>query len=543
MQVAQYLTEQLALWEVRRIYGVPGDAILPWLDALGKQHVIQFVSCRHESAAAMMASAEAKLTGKPAVCTATSGPGTVNLLNGLADAHIDRAPVIAITGQVETYKLGGGYKQFVQQEGMLGPISHFSTTVAHPEAIGNVLHKSFVTAMQQKGVSHLAVCKDVFSRTTNAALLPSLPRISAPVRADRAEVEQAIELVMQARKPLLLLGVGARQAKSACRSLAEKLGAGVLITLGGKGVMAESHPLVLGGLGEGGSKAALEALAETDLLVILGATWYPRPYLPKGLSVVQIDCNPESFHPAPFLLSVTAELSEALAVWERRLEGHQPNQMWVNRVRQWNLQFWDEIRQLVQEQQPAGPVKPETLMDTLHKFIRDDAVVTLDTGEHTIWFNRAYRATEQFPLFSGKWRTMGFGLPAAIAAKLTDPNRQVVAIVGDGGLQMNLAELMTVAEQKLAFPVIVLNNGTLGLEEWKMLQNDMTPFATRMQNPDFTRLAEAFGIAARTVSNAHELDDVLQEAFSADQAMLVNVHCILPTLTERKREIPFQAQA
>jgi pyruvate oxidase len=543
MQVAQYLTEQLALWEVKRIYGVAGDAILPWLDALGKQDQIRFIRCRHESAAAMMASAEAKLTGKPAVCTATSGPGIVNLLNGLADAHTDRVPVVAITGQVETDKLGGGYKQYVQQEELLAPISHFSTTVANPEAIGSVLHKSFVTAMQKRGVSHLAICKDIFSRSTSHPIIPSLPRASLPVRADRAAVEQAAEVLLQAKKPLLLLGMGARESKASCRAFAEKMGAGILLTLGGKGIIPESHPLVLGGLGEGGSRAGVEALAEADLLIIFGATWYPRAYLPKGLSVVQVDCNPEAFHADPFLVSVTAELAEALAIWERRLEGHQPNRQWVKRVQQWNRQFWEETRELVGLQLQDGPVKPETVIDTLHKFVRDDAVVTLDTGEHTIWFNRTFKATEQVPLFSGKWRTMGYGLPAAIAAKLHHPARQVVAVVGDGGLQMNLGELATMVEQELAISIILLNNGSLGLEEWKMTQSGYTPFGTRLQNPDFAKMAEAFGLKTHTVRVAGELEEALESAFSANQPVLVNVVCTLPTLTERKKEIPFQAQA
>jgi len=147
-QVASFITAQLEAWGVARIYGVAGDALFAWLDSLGRQHSIRFISCRHEEAAAMMASAEAKLTGKPAVCTATTGPGTVNLLNGLADAWADHAPVVAITGQVETHKMGGGYKQYV------------------PQAIGEVLHLAFSTAVQQKGVAHIAICKDVFDQST-----------------------------------------------------------------------------------------------------------------------------------------------------------------------------------------------------------------------------------------------------------------------------------------------------------------------------------------------------------------------------------------
>jgi len=543
MQVAQYLTEQLAMWDVKRIYGVAGDAILPWMDALGKQNRIQFIRCRHEAAAAMMASAEAKLTGKPAVCTATSGPGTVNLLNGLADAHVDRVPVIALTGQVETSKMGGEYKQYVQQEELLAPISHFSTTVVHPEAIGELLYKSFLTAMQKKGVCHLAISKDIFTRTTHASLLPFLPRTSPPVRADRMEVEQAAELLSQAKKPLLLLGMGARNAQEQCRSLAERLGAGILLTLGGKGMIPESHPLVLGGLGEGGSREGLEALAEADLLVILGATWYPRPYLPKGLSVVQVDNNPEAFHADPFHVTVTAELDETLTVWERRLEGRQPNRAWLERIQQWNRRFGMETREQLDVRSQSGSVRPEAVMDTLHRIVQEDAVIALDTGEHTIWFNRAFRAAQQFPLFSGKWRTMGYGLPAAIAAKLHDPSRQVVAIVGDGGLQMTLGELATLAEQNLAISIILLDNGSLGLEEWKMATQGYTPFGTRLQNPDFTKLAEAFGLKTIAVKEESELGHALGNALATDEPVLIHVTCTLPTLTERKAEIPFQAQA
>jgi pyruvate oxidase len=542
MQVAQFLTKQLALWGVQRIYGVAGDAILPWLNALGKQHQIRFISCRHESAAAMMASAEAKCTGRPAVCTATSGPGTVNLLNGLADAQTDRVPVIAITGQVETYKLGGGCKQVLSQEGLLQPISHYTTTVASPEAIGGVLHKAFVSAMQRKGVGHLAVCKDIFTRTTGNAVVSELPRTSPAVRADRVEVEQAAELLRLAKKPLLLLGAGVRHVKEACRELAEKLGAGILLTLGAKGTIAESHPLVLGGLGEGGSKAALDALAQADALMILGAAWFPRSYVPQGLTIVQVDNNPESIHAEPHLLSVIADVDEVLPVWLRRLDDRPVNRDWVSRVEQWNRQFWEEIEQRVQ-QQPEELVKPETLMARLERHLRDDAIVALDTGEHTLWFNRAFRAVRQIPLFSGKWRTMGYALPAAIAAKLVDPDKQVVAVIGDGGLQMNLAELMTVVEQRVAFPIIVVNNGSLGLEEWNMIQNGWTPFATRLHNPDFALLAQSCGIRAKTVHTAGELDEALAEACHADEPILLNVHVTLPTLTDRKGEIPFQAQA
>lgn len=540
MLVAQYLTEQLAKWGVERIYGVAGDGIFAWLDELATQSCIEYIPCRHESAAAMMASAEAKLTGRPAVCTATMGPGFVNLLNGLADAHADRASVIAITGQVETYKLGGEYKQFVAQEEMIRPICLYSTTITHPDAIQSVLHKAFVTAMQQKGVAHLAICKDVFTQTTTDSLIAALPRIPKTIHADRMEMELAFEQLTKAQKPLILLGIGARESAEACMKLAERAGAGVLLSLGAKGAVDDSHPLVLGGLGEGGSEAALQALAEADLLLILGASWFPRSFLPKNISIIQVDHQPGAIHAHPYLVSVTAELDEVLALWMRRMMTRKKNREWQSQIEEWHAKFWTEV---AVNQMPTELVKPQTLMHILANEMEEDAIVVLDTGEHTIWFNRAFRGKNQTPLFSGKWRTMGYGLPAAIAAKLTYPDKQVVCITGDGGLQMNLAELMTAVEQNVAIVILVVNNGTLGLEEVKMSQAGMVPFGVKLRNPDFQRLADACGIKALVVREVQALESVLQKALAANELTLVDIHCTSPTLTERKKQISFQAQA
>ncbi|MED4751264.1 thiamine pyrophosphate-binding protein [Brevibacillus choshinensis] len=542
MQVASFLTEQLTKWGVKRIYGVTGDALFAWMETLGKQESIQYVACKHEAAAAMMASAEAKLTGRPSVCTATMGPGTVNLLNGLADAWADQVPVVAITGQVESHKLGGGYKQYIPQEDVMRPICKYTTTVTHPDAIGMVLHKAFTIAAQQKGVAHISICKDVFNQVTTAQSVPQLPRVSTAVRPDRIEMEHAAERLLQARKPLLLLGVGARQDAEGCRRLAEQLGAGVLLTLGAKGVMEESHPLVLGGLGEGGSESGLHALAETDLLVILGASWFPRSYIPKQLPIIQVDSHAESIHAHPQLSSVTANLDDVLPLWSRRLETRQLDYAWEEQVEHWHAKFWEETQRLT-DQSPDEPIKPETLIHALGNFVKEDAIIALDTGEHTLWFNRAFRASSQLPLFSGKWRTMGFGLPAAIAAKLTCPDRQVVCITGDGGLQMHLAELMTAAEQNVSILLVVVNNATLGLEEIKMKHAGYTPFGVKLRNPDFVLWAKACGVDGRSVQTVEDLQRALNEVRDVKQLTLLDVTCTPPTLSERKKQIPFQAQA
>ncbi|RNB89177.1 thiamine pyrophosphate-binding protein [Brevibacillus nitrificans] len=541
-KVASFITEQLQAWGVTRIYGVTGDALFAFLDSLGKQNSIHYVPCKHEAAAALMASAEAKLTGRPAVCIATTGPGTVNLLNGLADAWADHVPVVAITGQVETYKMGGAYKQYVPQEDLMRPLCKYTTTVTHPKAIGSILHKAFTTAAQQKGVAHVAICKDVFEEMTSAEITPELPRVSQAVRPDRIEMEHAAQQLLLAKRPLVLVGAGGRADAESCRRFAETLGAGILLSLGAKGSIEDSHPLVLGGLGEGGSEAALQALAEADLLVILGASWFPQSFIPKHLPIIQMDSHSESIHAQPHLVSVTANLDDVLPLWQRRLEMRAVEHAWEEQVEKWHARFWEET-QSITNQGGSEQIKPETLLHTLGRLVKDDAIIALDTGEHTLWFNRAFRTRAQTPLFSGKWRTMGFGLPAAIAAKLTHPKQQVVCITGDGGLQMHLAELMTAVEQHTEFLLIVVNNASLGLEEIKMKQAGYRSFGTKLHNPDFVMWAQACGVSGRHVRTVGDLSSAISEALSTNELTLLDVTCTSPTLTERKKQIPFQAQA
>lgn len=541
-KVSKYVVKQLAQWGVKRIYGVAGDANLSLMDEIGKQSSIQYVPCRHETAAALMASAEAKLTGLPAVCIATSGPGTVQLLNGLADAHLDRVPVIAITGQVETYKLGGYHKQYIDQQKLVSGVSVRSELLANPQAIGEALHRAFLTATERMNVAHLAVCKDIWDQETDAALLGQLPR-KAMIQADRASVMAACERLLHAKKPLFLLGAGARKSALDIKQLAESTGAGIILTLGAKGTIESKHPHVLGGLGDGGSTATLEALAKADLLVIFGSAWFPKAYLPRHLPMIQIDERLESFHAYEQLTPVLARVEEAIAMWQRRFEGSRPQaKEWKQQVAGLHERYIQEMKEWAEPDETEG-IRTEILMEKLAVVVKPDAIVAVDTGEHTIWFNRMFQAESQTPLFSGKWRTMGFGLPASIAAKLTMPDRQVVAIVGDGCLHMTLGELTTLAEQKLAVTLIVVNNRTLGLEEQKMKASGYDPFGTSITSPDYMKLAEAFGIKAYLATAVRQLEGVLKEAVAEGRPTLIDVRCTAPTFTKKAPEIFFQTQA
>ncbi|MGD8191620.1 thiamine pyrophosphate-binding protein [Brevibacillus ginsengisoli] len=544
MTVSEYITKQLTIWGVKQIYGVAGDAIFPWLDVLGKQQDIRLITTRHESAAAMMASAEAKLTHQVAVCIGTSGPGTVNLLNGLADAHMDRVPVVAITGQVDTKWIGSYYKQYLQQQEIVAPISHYSAEVVNPDQIGEVLQRAFVTSKERKGVSHISICKDVLAKSTELSLSAQLPRCARHIQPDRVEVSGALEAIKQARKPLVLLGSGARQAQSWLLPFAERLGAGILLSLGAKGCVPDGHPLVLGGIGEGGSKAAIQALTEADTLIILGATWFPKSFIPQHLSLIQVDENPEAIHPGSNLHSVIANLQDVLPIWLRKLQISQHNHHfeWQSRIKRLHEEYFQETELRSINATQVG-IKPEQLIRIIQQSVEHDAIIAVDTGEHTIWFNRMFRAENQLPIFSGKWRTMGYGLPAGIAAKIVHPNRQVVVLVGDGGLQMNLAELMTLKQYARGVTVIVANNHILGLEAVKMQAEGFTPFGLELENPDFALLAKACGLNSYKVESVDQLQQKLALALQSGETTILDVFCANPTLEPRKKDFILQMKA
>lgn len=516
--VAEAVLELCFRWGARRIYGVAGDAILPFLAALRQFPDIQYIGARHEAAAAMMASAESKLTGRFGVCTATSGPGIANLLNGLADAAADRVPVLAITGQVPTAKIGTGGKQDLEQQQLMAPIAVYSATLFHPEAAAEMLLRAIVTAIERKGVSHVAIPKDLWHAPWSGAVKSPLGVL---VRARQRELEQlatAVQWLQSAARPMMLIGEGARGATAEIIQLSERLSAGVIETLGGKGVVPYDHPYHAGGIGEGGTMEGSRLLAEADCILVIGANWYPQGYTPRSarqrpLRLIQIDAQAAhiELHPVA-TCGLVGDAKEVLALLLKRMEQGEgaPNRnRWVQRLQEAKRQIVEE--QDRERQLTGHPVPPQRVLAALDEMLDEDAIVTVDTGDHTVWFNRLFRAKRQEILYSGKWRTMGYALPAAISAKLANPERQVVALVGDGSFAMTGMELGTAVAHQLPIVVVILNNRLLGKEYSMMLAQGVQPFGVSLTNPDFAALARAFGAEGIRV----EREDALSPALSA----------------------------
>lgn len=507
--VAEAIIQQLTQLGVDTIFGVCGDAILGLLEALSKQDQIQFIGTRHESAAGFMASAYAKLTGKIGVCISTSGPGIANLINGIGDAYGDHVPVLAITGQVPTNKIGTHSKQYIDQQRLMGSLTAYSALVASPGAVIPLLHRAVTTAIQFQTVTHLSIPKDLFTQL-QFDTIPSSSTTYYEYPSDFSQIKKAAEFIKQCKKPMILIGRGAKSAGTEIARLAEKLGAGIICSLGGKGVISEQMDFMIGGIGEGGSEEAPLLLKECDGLLIIGAMWYPKDFLSPSIPIIQIEKESlhiqqdKNLHTA--LIGDSRTLVHALLV---ELTDYSANPMWLQ---QWQQSRKKWLKRKEDEGNNAtSPIVPSTVMKELGNQIDPQAIISLDTGDHTVWFNRSFPSQGQEVIFSGTWRTLGFALPAANAAQLLYPHRQVIAIAGDGGFTMSMAELSTTIHYQLPIKIILFNNSCFGMEKNKMKYMGYQPFGTELTNPIFYKLAESFGMESWRVEHPNQLKNALSK--------------------------------
>jgi pyruvate dehydrogenase (quinone)/pyruvate oxidase len=519
--VAVAILEQLQLWGVQRIYGVAGDAIFGLLDAVGGQSAIRFVSVKHESAAALMASAEAKYTGGISVCAAQMGPGLANLLNGLGDAYMDGASVLAITGQAPLPKIGTHYKQYVNQQQMVQAVTDYSELVTHPDAAIPCVSRAIHVAMTLKTVSHLSIPADVFGMPTSARPFPPVcvPQGGGP---GDEEIEDAAQMLRQAERPMMLVGHDARSAEGPIQRLAETWGCGIAIGYGATGVIPADSRHMLGGLGEGGNPYLTGRFKEADAVLIVGTSWWPDGMTPAGARIVQIADRPMSLGQGiPVDYCLVGKIGEIVGRLEGTLRNCAAGSGWMSQIRQCR-ETW--AGQNEQEGKADGfPLHPSRIVRAVERHAAPDAIIALDEGDSTLWFMRNFRAKRQCILQSSRWRTMGFGLPAAMAASLCCPEQPVLCITGDGGLAMVLADMLTAARYRLRVIVILFNNGALQMERNKMEKKGLTPEGTDITNPDFVRLAEACGWDAWRIQSADDLERRLQAALAGVNPTLLDV--------------------
>ena len=517
---AEAILEQLDLYGVKRIYGVIGDAIFDLIDAIAKQTKIQFIAVKHESVAAMMASAEAKCTGTLGVCVAQMGPGLANLINGLCDAYLDGFPVLAITGQAPSKKIGTSYKQYINQQELVQAITGYSQLIVHADAVIESLTKAIHTSVSMDTVSHLSISADVFK-------MPTIVPVNEPIKLTEMipsieKLQQAQAHMLSAKCPMILVGNSVRPLESQIQLLAERWGSGIVLGYGAIGIISDLNPVNLGGLGEGGNPTLSPVFRQADVILAIGSSWWQEGHTPTNARIIQVQDKPLKLgNGMPIDCGLIGNMAKIVSKLTSGLQSYLINQNWINQIHQckknWSIQNENEGNNL------SYPLHPSRIIRAIERCTTPETIIALDEGDHTLWFMRNFRAQCEQVLLSSNWRTMGFGLPAALAAKLSMPNKQIICITGDGGLGMVLADLLTAVRYQLKITVVVLNNGALQMEVNKMVLKGLIPKGTELTNPDYIKLAEACGWEAYKIQSEDELDKLLNTAQMSRNPVLLEV--------------------
>lgn len=523
--VAELFVERLIDWNVEVIFGIPGDGINGIFGALRThQDKIRFVQVRHEETAAFAACGYAKFTGRLGVCIATSGPGGIHLLNGLYDAKCDGQPVLAITGHTFHDLIGTYYQQDVDLEKTFMDVAAYNQRVMGPAHVVNVLDEAIKTSLARRAVSHLCIPKDIQEWTESksprsSANVPDhsgdLYAYSRPAQSTAA-LQQAAEIINQGSKVALLVGRGCLSARAEVLELAELAAAPVAKALLGKAVIPDTNPYSIGGLGLLGTAPSQDALQECDTFIMAGTNFPYIEFLPRpGKSKsIQIDIDAARIglrHPIDIgLTGDCRSVLRALIPLIQRKTDRSFLEKSQKRMSAWN--------QLMEERgrRTDMPMKPQVVTYELNKLLNNDAIVSADSGTNSTWAARYIDMRDEMKFsLSGSLASMANGLPYSIGAAIAYPGRQVVCIVGDGGLSMLMAEIATLVKYKLPVKVIVIKNNVLGQIKWEQIAMEAEPeFGVDLEPIDFAGVARACGAAGFTIERPEEAESVLRQALA-----------------------------
>jgi pyruvate oxidase len=518
--VSEVIVDQLAAWGVECVFGLPGTSCLGVVDAIRKHDNVQFIRVRHEEAAALMASAYAKLTGKVGVCLTIAGPGATNLITGLYDAKMDRAPVLALTGQVKLQYIGPGSFQEIDQDVLFNSFCTFNKTINSKDQTVELVTLALKHALVERGVSHLAIPNDVQKEMLEAQIEPIEGRIPDFSIVNSELVEQAARLIEEAEQPVIVAGWGVRNYGDKLLRLAERLQAPIVTTFRAKGVVPEEHELALGVLGGVGTPMARKLVNAADLLLVFGSSFSEKTNIPQKRTI-QVDIDPMNLG-KEFSIDVPI-LGDCGVVLEQLLKKVQEraNQEVVEVVKRerekWSTRLDNEASA------EATPLRAPFIMKVLRETIDPTAIITIDVGDNGFWVGRNFIMEQQKLLMSGYLATMGFGLPAAIAAKLAAPDKQVVCVTGDGGFAQVMGDFLTAIENDLDIAVVILNNKELAMISVEQRIEQYPKFATELENPNFADYAISCGGVGFKVRKPNELKDALEKALAANKPAIVDI--------------------
>jgi pyruvate dehydrogenase (quinone) len=523
--VADVVVATLRASGVRRVYGIPGDSLNGFTDALRRDGSISWQHVRHEEAAGFAAAAEATLTGELAVCAASCGPGNLHLINGLFDANRSRVPVLAIAAQIPTEEIGGEYFQETHPQELFRECSVYTELVSIPGQLPRILEIAMRTALSRGGVAVVVVPGEVFladapSGAKAVPIRPARPR----VRPDDDALAAAAGVLNAASRVTILAGAGCQGARDQLLALAGALQAPVVHAFRGKEFVEHDNPFDVGMTGLIGFSSGYRAMEHCDALVMLGTDFPYRPFLPEDVPVIQVDVRGEHIGrripvQVPLAGTVADTVDALLPLLTAKNDSAHLDRMTAHYGR-----ARARLDKLAHERRNVSPLHPQAVAAAIDRLAADDAIFTADVGTPCIWAARYLHLNGRRRLIgSFNHGSMANALPQAIGAQAARPGRQVVTLSGDGGLAMLLGELITLRQQRLPVKVVVFNNGALSFVELEMKAAGIVTYGTDLDNPDFAGIARATGLHGVRVEKASELEDGLRSAFEHDGPALVDV--------------------
>ncbi|HDG8705116.1 TPA: pyruvate oxidase [Staphylococcus aureus] len=520
------LVKALQAWDIDHLYGIPGDSIDAVVDSLRTvRDQFKFYHVRHEEVASLAAAGYTKLTGKIGVALSIGGPGLIHLLNGMYDAKMDNVPQLILSGQTNSTALGTKAFQETNLQKLCEDVAVYNHQIEKGDNVFEIVNEAIRTAYEQKGVAVVICPNDLLTEkikdTTNKPVDTSRPTVVSPKYKD---IKKAVKLINKSKKPVMLIGVGAKHAKDELRAFVEAAKIPVVHSLPAKTILPDDHPYSIGNLGKIGTKTSYQTMQDADLLIMVGTNYPYVDYLPKkNIKAIQIDTNPKNIgHRFNINVGIVGDSKIALHQLTENIK-HVAERPFLNKTLE-RKAVWDKWMEQ-DKNNNSKPLRPERLMASINKFIKDDAVISADVGTATVWSTRYLNLGVNNKFIISSWLgTMGCGLPGAMASKIAYPNRQAIAIAGDGAFQMVMQDFATAVQYDLPLTVFVLNNKQLAFIKYEQQAAGELEYAVDFSDMDHAKFAEAAGGKGYTIKSASEVDAIVEEALAQDVPTIVDVY-------------------
>ncbi|HCY7502371.1 TPA: pyruvate oxidase [Staphylococcus aureus] len=520
------LVKALQAWDIDHLYGIPGDSIDAVVDSLRTvRDQFKFYHVRHEEVASLAAAGYTKLTGKIGVALSIGGPGLIHLLNGMYDAKMDNVPQLILSGQTNSTALGTKAFQETNLQKLCEDVAVYNHQIEKGDNVFEIVNEAIRTAYEQKGVAVVICPNDLLTEkikdTTNKPVDTSRPTVVSPKYKD---IKKAVKLINKSKKSVMLIGVGAKHAKDELREFIEMAKIPVIHSLPAKTILPDDYPYSIGNLGKIGTKTSYQTMQEADLLIMVGTNYPYVDYLPKkNIKAIQIDTNPKNIgHRFNINVGIVGDSKIALHQLTENIK-HVAERPFLNKTLE-RKAVWDKWMEQ-DKNNNSKPLRPERLMASINKFIKDDAVISADVGTATVWSTRYLNLGVNNKFIISSWLgTMGCGLPGAMASKIAYPNRQAIAIAGDGAFQMVMQDFATAVQYDLPLTVFVLNNKQLAFIKYEQQAAGELEYAVDFSDMDHAKFAEAAGGKGYTIKSASEVDAIVEEALAQDVPTIVDVY-------------------